>query len=215
MNLYLNIKKSCLLRRYGSNPNFGRFFRDVNLKQKVEETTFVVFDTETTGLDLRRAELVSIGALRVVNYSFNLSESFHRFVKPKELTRVSVEIHGITPHELEKKAESHDRVLEDFMEYVRGSVLVGFNVEFDRKIVEKYSLKVLGLPLLNYRLDVFRLWKKRGGREGSLKDIAEELGIPVVGAHSALDDAYITALVFLKLLKRFRGANLSSLPLML
>ena len=215
MNLYLNIKKSCLLRRYGSNPNFGRFFRDVNLKQKVEETTFVVFDTETTGLDLRRAELVSIGALRVVNFSFRLLESFHRFVKPKELTKVSVEIHGITPHELEKKAEPHDRVLEDFMEYVRGSVLVGFNVEFDRKIVEKYSLKVLGLPLLNYRLDVFQLWKKRGGQEGSLKDIAEKLGVPVVGAHSALDDAYITALVFLKLLKRFRGATLSSLPLML
>ncbi|RLJ71235.1 DNA polymerase-3 subunit epsilon [Hydrogenivirga caldilitoris] len=215
MSFQLRIKRKCLLRKYGSNPAFKRFFSDVNLNQKVMDTTFVVFDTETTGLDPKRAELVSIGAVRIEGMSLNLSSSFHEFVKPDELSRSSVEVHGITSLELESRAKPLREVLELFLTYVKGSVIVGFNVEFDKRMVEKYTYSLFGIPLSNYRLDVFHLWKRRGGAGKSLKEIAQELDIPAVGAHSALDDAYMTALIFLKLAYKLRGEPISSLPLML
>lgn len=215
MSLYLRVKRTCLKRRYGGNPHFERFFPDIDLSQKVGETPFTVFDTETTGLDPKRSELVSVGALKVFNFSIDLSESFHEFVKPEELSRSSVEVHGITLSELEERARPLEEVVEDFLLYCRGTVLVGFNVEFDRKMIEKYTLSLFGLPLVNFRLDVFKLWRRKGGDGKGLKEIAQELDIPSVGFHSALDDAYITALVFLKLAYRLRDEPLSSLPLML
>jgi DNA polymerase-3 subunit epsilon len=215
MSFFLRLKKKFLLHKYGGDPNFKRFFADIDLSRPIEETTFTVFDTETTGLDPKSAELVSVGALRVRKMTLDLSEAFHSFTKPQELTKSSVEIHGITRSELEKRAQPIERVIESFLLYTKGTVLVGFNVEFDRRMVEKYTLKFFGLPLLNYRLDVFHLWKKRGGEGKSLKEIGEELNLPVAGTHSALDDAYITALIFLKLVYRMKGEPIGSLPLML
>ncbi len=215
MRLLLEIKKRVLVRRFSSRESFGKFFRDLDLNTPVREATFVVFDTETTGLDPKRAELVSIGALKIRNLRIELASAFHRFVKPSSLDRNSVEIHGITWEDLESKGEEPERVMESFLEYIKGAVLVGFNVEFDRRMVEKYTLGFFGIPLLNYRLEVFQLWRKRGGQETDLRGIAEELEIPVAGLHSAIDDAYITSLIFLKLVHRMKDEPLKVLPLML
>ncbi|WP_457600465.1 3'-5' exonuclease [Hydrogenivirga sp.] len=215
MSFYLRIKKTCLLRRYSRVPGFERFYSEVDLSTRVGSAVFTVFDTETTGLNPNRDELVSIGALKIRSMTLDLSESFHEFVVPAQLSRRSVEIHGITQEELERRAKPVDKVIEEFLLYVRGTVLVGFNVEFDRKMLDKYALAFVGMPLLNYRLDVFSLWKRHGGEGKSLTDIASELGIPVAGAHSALDDAYMTALVFLKLAHRFKDQPLASLPLVI
>ncbi len=215
MKAFLNLKKRLLIRRYSKEPAFKRFFSDVNLSTPIKEVTFVVFDTETTGTDPGRAELVSIGALKVRSMEIDLSTAFHRFVKPSSLTRTSVEIHGITLEELSRKGEDELRVVEDFLDYIRGSVLVGFNVRFDVKMIEKVSLRHFRIPILNYRVDVFHLWRRSGKEGKSLKEIAYDLDVPTAGIHSALDDAYITALVFLKLTYRMRDEPLSVLPLML
>ena len=215
MNLLLKLKKNIFLRKYSKSKNFRRFFEDVDLDTPIERATFTVFDTETTGLDLKRAELISVGALRIKEFQIDLSSAFQRFVKPSKLERSSVEIHGITWDELDKNGEKPEKVVGDFLDYAKGSILVGFNVEFDRKIIEKYTFEHFGIPLPNYRLDVFHLWKKKGGHGKDLKSIAEELHIPSVGVHSALDDAYITALIFLKLVYRMKAEPLRSLPLML
>ena len=213
--IYLHkLKRRCLLRRYGDNPSFLKFFPEIDLSTPVGKATFIIFDTETTGLDPKRSELISIGALRVREMTLELSSTFHRFILPTELSRSSVEIHGITLEELREKAEPVERVLEDFLTFAKGSVLVGFNVEFDRKIVDKYVRKLYGIPFSPYRLDIFHLWKSRGGEGKSLKEIAQELGVPSSGTHCALDDAYITALLFLKLAHRLKDEPLKKLPLM-
>ncbi len=215
MSLILKLKKKLLLKKYSDSENFQRFFKDVDLNVPIREASFTVFDTETTGLDPKRAELVSVGAFKVEDLQIDLSSAFHRFVKPLNLERSSVEIHGITWEELIERGEEPKTVIGDFLEYVSGTILVGFNIEFDRRMIEKYSVRHFGIPLLNYRLDVFRLWKRKGGQERDLQGIAKELDIPTAGIHSALDDAYITALVFLKLVYRMRDESLRSLPLMI
>lgn len=215
MNVFLRIKKKLLLSKYSDREPFKRFYSEVSLLTPIQEVSFVVFDTETTGLDPKKDEVVSIGALKVEALEVNLSSAFHKFMNPSNLKGSSVEVHGITHEELSGKAQDEREVVEAFLEYVKGSVLVGFNVEFDKKMVEKYTLRHFGIPLLNYRLDVFHLWKRTSGRGGSLKDIADELDIPVTNVHSALEDSYITALVFLKLVYRMRRDPLGTLPLMI
>jgi len=215
MNLLLRIKRKLLLRKYGDSELIRDLLEGIDLRTPIEEARFTIFDTETTGLDVRSSEIVSIGALRIENLSLKLSTAFHRFIKPENLRRESVEIHGITLEELEDKGEDARKVIEDFLDYIRGSLLVGFNVEFDRKMVSKYTLKFFGVPFVTYRVDLFHLWKRRGGQEKSLREIAEDMGIPTEGIHSALDDAYITALVFLKLISNMKGDPLSRLPILL
>ncbi len=215
MNLLLKLRKKLLIKRFHSKPAFARFWQDIDLSQSIQETPFVVFDTETTGLDPKKAELVSIGALKILNLSIFLRYSFHQLVRPQKLTHASVEIHGITEQELREKGKPPQEVIETFLDFIKGCVLVGFNVEFDRKILEKYTRSFLDIPIPAYRLDVFSLWKRQGGEGKSLEEIAKELGIPTVGVHSALDDAYITALIFLKLVCRSKAQPVGSLPLML
>jgi len=215
MNLLLQIKRKLLLRRYGDSELIRGLLEGIDLRTPIEEANFTVFDTETTGLDVKSSEIVSIGALRIEGMSLRLSTAFHRFIRPENLRRESVEIHGITLEDLERKGETAQKVIEDFLDYVKGSLLVGFNVEFDRRMVSRYTLRLFGVPFITYRVDVFHLWKRRGGQEKSLREIAEDMGIPTEGAHSALDDAYITALVFLKLVSNMREDPLSRLPILL
>ena len=215
MSFYIKIKKRLLERRYRDREVFLELLNAVDLSTPVEKASFIVFDTETTGLHPKRDELISLGALRIENLTLDLSSSFHEFLLPKRLNPESVEVHGITMEELRQKAKRLEDVLEDFLNYARGSVLVGFNVEFDAKVLDRYVRTVFAFPLPFYRLDVFRMWT-RTGREGkSLKEIAQELEIPTAALHSALDDAYITALLFLKLAHRLREEPVGRLPLML
>ena len=86
-------------------------------------------------------------------------------------------------------------------------------MKFDASLVEKYSLRYFNYPLLNYKLDLFSLYKNTYGKTGSLEDIARELGLEVRGRHTALNDAYVTALALLKLLKGYEGKKLGTLPL--
>ncbi|HIQ31494.1 MAG TPA: 3'-5' exonuclease [Aquifex aeolicus] len=215
MNPLLYIKERMLTWKYSRVEAFREFFSPVNPKMPIEEVSFIVFDTETTGLDPRKDELISIGALKVERFQIRLSSAFHRFIRPSDLKRSSVEVHGITPEDLAERGEDEREVISSFLEYVKGSVLVGFNVEFDRKMVSKYTLRHFGIPLLNYRVDVFFLGKRRWREGKGLKDMAKELGIYAGGIHSALDDAYITALLFLSFVARMKKEPLASLPLVL
>jgi len=127
----------------------------------------------------------------------------------------SAEIHGITREEIEERGEEPKEVVRDFLLYAKGAVLVGFYVKFDAQLVERLSLKFFKYPLLNYKLDVFNLYRDAYMGARSLEEMAAEMGLSVKGRHSAIDDAYVTALVFLKLIKGYKGEKLKHLPLFL
>jgi DNA polymerase-3 subunit epsilon len=214
--MILDLRRLYLKRRFGRNPAWRRFYRDLNLEVPVESSTFTVFDLETTGLNPRRDQIVSVGAIKVVRpLSLDLSTSFHRFLKVESLKREAVEVHGITPQDLDALGEPPRRVMEDFMEYASGTILVGFNVEFDRRFLDRYLREIYGIPLPFYRMDVLSLWRRKGGTVLSLLDLADRLGVPATGSHSAIDDAYTTALIFLKLVADLRKEPLKVLPLVL
>ncbi len=215
MSLLYHIRKKILIRRYSSREAFRRFYKEVDTDKKVKETTFTVLDTETTSPDIRRARLLSVGALKIEKMSAELSTAIHRFVLQEGIDKESVEVHGITEEDLLSKGEPVKAVLEDLLEYAKGTVIVGFNVEFDRRVIERELKRLFGVPLPMPRLDLLALLKRTDVVSKTLEGIAKELDIPIGATHSALDDAYTTALLFLRLVHPFRESPLSSLPLMI
>ncbi len=212
MNPLLKLRRRLFERRYRNHPLFRKLYREVDFSRKVEDTLFCVTDIETTGPNPKKAQLISVGGLKIEGLTLKLSTSFHRFARVEEIERASIEVHGITREDLIRKGEPAEVVIRDFLEYVSGTVMVGFNVEFDRRVLERTAIKYLGFPLLVPRIDVVRLIRREGISIPTLEKVSKELGIPLSGHHSAIDDAYTTALIFLKLVEPFRERPLSVLP---
>ena len=211
MKLLNTLKEKFLLKYAKKSPYFKLFYQDIDLNKKVKETTFVVFDCEATDLNVKKAELLSIGAIKVINLSVDVSTAFYKLLKTEEIK--ASEIHGITKEDLEKEGENPEKVTKDFLLYIKGCVLVGFYIRYDTTLIEKYSKRYFGYPLINYKLDILSLYTRRFYEGKSLDDIAREYGIDLKGRHNALDDAYITSLIFLRLIYPYENAKLKDLPL--
>ncbi|MDO8790027.1 MAG: exonuclease domain-containing protein [Sulfuritalea sp.] len=166
------------------------------------QLAYTVFDTETTGLEPSAGdEIIQIGAVRIVNRRLLRHESFDQLVDPqRSLPAKSVKIHGITADMLAGQP-SIDRVLPIFRSYVADTVLVAHNAAFDMRFLE---LKEAGTGVRFDRpvLDTFLLSAVLFPNQEShrLEAIAERLGISVLGRHTAVGDAIVTAEVFLKML---------------
>ncbi|MCE0732898.1 3'-5' exonuclease [Halomonas sp. G15] len=166
----------------------------------------VVIDTETTGLDTRSAELVSIAAVRVRGDRILTSDSLDlRLRRPDSLTGDSIRIHGLRGMDLDN-GESLDAALERLLDFVGNRPLVGWHLGFDLAILNRELRPRFGFELPNATVDVAQLWRRRLRRrhpeidgQPRFERVAERLGVPVMGRHTALGDAVTTALMFLRL----------------
>lgn len=192
-----------------SRPEFYDFdlFRWSGIDQDMDQRSladldYTVFDTETTGLDPSGGdEIIQIGAVRIVNKRLLRGESFDQLIDPQRyLPQKSVEIHGITPDMLVGQP-TIDKVLPAFRAYVGDTVLVAHNAAFDMRFLElkegptgvRFDRPVLDTLLLS--AVVFSSHQVH-----RLEDIAERLGVSIVGRHTALGDAMVTGEVFLKMI---------------
>lgn len=179
----------------------------------ITECPFVVFDTELSGLDSRKDFIVSIGAIKMTGRTINISEEFYRLIKPGgEMHKRSVEIHGLTPGELENQ-KNIDAVLPGFLDFIKDSVLVGHFINIDLKFMNKALKNKYMNKLGNPALDTHRIheWLYENGvafkkhyRGGSTKtdlfNVAQRYGIAIDSIHNALNDAFITAQLFQRFL---------------
>jgi len=168
----------------------------------LNELTYTVFDTETTGLDPNQDEIISIGAVRIVNGRIRSEERFDQLIDPRRpVPPDSVRIHGITPEQLVDKP-TIDLVLPAFQRFAEDTVLVGHNAAFDLRMFQ-VKARSTGVTFINPVLDTLLL---SAAIHPSLKDqdldsiALRLLGRPIVDRHTALGDALATAEIFLKLL---------------
>ncbi len=199
-------------------------FLDFNQGRPLNDYTFVVCDTELTGLHKRKDEIISIGAVRIVNLQINFDQTFHRYIRPVNINpNQATLIHRITPEEL-KKADSAEQVLPEFITFCDNSLLVGHFVGLDMYFLNKTSRQILGGSLSNPGIDTMRLarrYKDSGQKDYyghhdhassyTLDNLAKEFGLPVFKPHDALEDALQTAYLFLYLLKKFKNGGIHSL----
>jgi DNA polymerase III subunit epsilon len=165
------------------------------------ELTYTVFDTETTGLNPSEGdEIIQIGATRIVNSRMLHYESFEQLVDPcRSLSPESIAIHGIQPEMLVDQP-TIDKVLPAFHAFAADTVLVGHNAAFDMRFLQMKEA-LTGLVFDQPVLDTLLLSAVLHPHQEShlLEAIAARLNVPVVGRHTALGDAIVTAEVFIKL----------------
>jgi len=164
------------------------------------ELSYTVFDCETTGLDPSAGdEIIQIGATRIVNGKLRRHECFEQLVDPRRpISEASMPIHGIRP-EMVAGQPTIETVLPAFQAFAHDTVLVGHNAAFDMRFLqlkEAATGVVFDQPVLDTLLLSALVHPQQESHR--LETIAERLGVPVLGRHSALGDALVTAEVFLK-----------------
>jgi DNA polymerase-3 subunit epsilon len=168
----------------------------------LRKLTFVVFDTEATGLRPDQGdELLSIGAVRVVNGRILSGETFERLINPgRDIPANTTRIHGITADMVRDKPPA-PVVLAQFKAFVGDAVLVAYNAVFDMTFLEKGAGKA-GVKFDNPVLDALLLsvYLQDERSDHTLSAAADRMGVEVVGRHTALGDAMTTAAIFVKLL---------------
>jgi DNA polymerase-3 subunit epsilon len=171
-------------------------------EQRLADLSYTAFDTETTGLEPSAGDkIISIGAVRIVNGRVLKHEVYEQLVNPnRSVPRDSVRIHGINPGDLQNQP-SIAEVLPAFHRFCEDTVLVAHNAAFDMRFLElcepetgiRFSQPVLDTLLLSAVVH-------RSHRDHQLEAIAQRLGIPVIGRHTAVGDALVTGEAFLKLI---------------
>jgi DNA polymerase-3 subunit epsilon len=166
------------------------------------QLAFTVFDTETTGLEPSEGdEIIQIGAVRIVNRRLLRHEAYEQLVDPqRSLPPASVKIHGITPEMLAGQPPIA-QVLPVFRAFVADTVLVAHNAAFDMRFLELKEAAT-GIRFDRPVLDTFLLSAVLFPNQEThrLEAIAERLGVSVMGRHTAVGDAIVTAEVFLRML---------------
>ena len=174
------------------------------------DSTFVVFDIETTGFSAVNDRIIEIGAVKVENGM--ITEKFSEFVNPERPI----------PFEIEKLTSINDRMVEDapnisvilpkFMDFCEGSVLVAHNADFDTGFI-RHNCEVLGLPYDYTYVDTLGIARSflEGLKNYKLDTVVEAMGCTLANHHRAVDDAGATADVFVRFLERFKKKNIRDL----
>lgn len=176
---------------------------------------YAVIDTELTGLNPRRDSIVSLAGLRLACGRIVLGEHFYEEVRPASaLTATSIMLHGITPEEVRERP-AIGTVLAGFSAFCADDILVGHFIEIDLDFLRAACTRA-GLPAIaNPVLDTWPLYdwlSSRSPDDGGpglprlqdprLPELARALGVSSRGLHNALADAFVTAQVFQRMVRR-------------
>jgi DNA polymerase-3 subunit epsilon len=163
---------------------------------------YTVFDTETTGLNPSQGdEIIQIGATRIVNGKLLRQDAFEQLIDPgRSIPAASIPIHGITPAMVQGQPRI-GQVLPSFHAYASDTVLVAHNAAFDMKFLQLKE-RSTGLRFDQPVLDTLLLSAVIHPHQDShrLEAIAQRMNITVLGRHTALGDALVTAEVFLRMI---------------
>ena len=184
---------------FGDKLQENLFFKS-EYTDLIQNNTIVVFDVETTGLEPEFAEIIEIGAVKVVNGE--LVETFQSLIKPeKEIPSIITEITGIT-NDMVAFSPSVTQVLTDFILFAKNSVLSGYNVGFDMRFLQKASQN-MGFKFENKVEDAMSYARAQLTLGNyTLKNVAKHLNVSLKEAHRALNDAIATARVLIELNKK-------------
>ncbi|HEX9660156.1 MAG TPA: exonuclease domain-containing protein, partial [Rhodothermales bacterium] len=173
----------------------------------IDQATFVVTDTETTGLNPAGSRMIEIGAVKI--RSGEIVDRFFSLVNPglhvpRQITRLT----GITTP-MVFAAPPASEILPAYLEFLGDAVLVGHNVSFDRKFIQ-YEMRRAGIkgslgPALCTKRLARRLLHALPSK--SLQSLKRHYGVQTARQHRALDDAEATAEVFLRLLSAMRNES--------
>lgn len=195
--------------RSESRPEYYDFdlFKSSELSRSLDdslltELTYTVFDTEATGLNPAGGdETIQIGAVRIVNNKLLHHEFFEQLIDPKRtIPPETIPIHGITP-EMVKGQPTIESVLPAFHTFAQETILVAHNAAFDMRcfqVKEQATGVIFDHPVLDTLLLSAVVHPNQESHR--LEAIAERFNVNIIGRHTAMGDAMVTAEIFMKMI---------------
>lgn len=169
----------------------------------LKDRRFVVFDTETTGFSPKTDRILSIGCVGIRDFKIKIIDQFECYIQQNYFNPDTVKIHGLLRegHLLKLDEET---AITNFLDYIEDAVLIAHHAAFDIAMINT-ALKRMDLPKLkNQVLDTGHLFQKTkidpSKVHFSLDELSNRFQIPLHDRHTASGDAYITAVLFIKLL---------------
>lgn len=177
----------------------------------IDATRFVILDTETTGFDYTADRILCIGAVVLQNNTISIPDSFEVYIQQDHYDKATAKIHGILKDfALDRPTELE--ALQQFLVFLGDSIIIAHHTIFDITMINK-ALERNGFPkLTNKTLDTAFLYKKtllksyiiQRKETYSLDEIADKFNISKEDRHTAMGDAYITAIAFLKIVTKLK-----------
>ncbi|KJV33573.1 DNA polymerase III subunit epsilon [Aquitalea magnusonii] len=192
-------------RRMLKDPRYASLF--------VDDTQEVVsVDCETTSLKVQEAELLSIGAVKLRGNRILSSQSFYVLVKPtRKLESRNISIHGLRPMDVSEGLDADDAVRQ-LLDFIGGRPLVGYYLEYDVAVLNKYVRGITGIGLPNRQIEVSGRYydykfKQNPGAYIDLRlaELIADLQVPALPRHDALNDAITAGMLYLALKQRGFG----------
>jgi DNA polymerase III subunit epsilon len=190
------------------------YFNKKNLKDEkylflfdeAKQDEYVCLDCETTGLDVQKDDIISIGAVIIKGNTIIASKKFVKLIKPKtKLQEDAIKVHHIREMDLEE-AEDIEDAIEEFLQFLGNRKIVGYYLEFDLAMINKYLKPKLGIILPNKTYEVSAIYHDykiekipQSHIDLRFDTIIKDLKIPMMGKHDAYNDAVMTAMMFIKL----------------
>lgn len=178
-------------------------------EEPVEAVRFVVLDCESTGLHPERDRIVSIGAVAVQDTQILLDDIFEALLRVTHNTAATV-VHGITRNEARSGMAEREALL-GLLDYLRDGVIVGHHIGYDLAMLNAACRRQLGIEVANRHLDTMGLTlqlERDGAFAGqspitgfSLDALCDRFGILPYDRHTAPGDAFLTAQIFLRLVR--------------
>ena len=200
-----SLKREWLIYHLGE-PSFRFMF------EAPPENEWVSLDCETTGLNARSDEIISIGAVRIVGNRIMSSERLELFVRPERgVSRDSVRIHRLRERDVADGLPIAE-AMKRLMHFIGSRPLVGYYLEFDIAMLNRAIWPILGQGLPQPQIEVSGLYyyykfkqlssyQQQGNVTIDLRfdTLMKDLDLPVREAHDALNDAVMAGLAFIKL----------------
>ncbi len=185
----------------------------------IEQLRFVVFDTETTGLNPAKDRLLSIGAVACSANTLRVEDVLDIYVQNEQAPHnpEAITVHGILQGQL-STAHSEAEAVAAFTAFCGNAVLVGHHLAFDIAMIDGALRRAGAGTLKNRRIDTMDLARRANAHTDflppgffQLDQLAARYGIPLSDRHTAAGDAYITALLLFKLLGQLKKRGVNSL----
>jgi len=169
----------------------------------------ICFDCETTNLNPKKAEILSIGAVKIKKNLILTSQKLELLIKPHtNINETSIKIHHLRHCDLENGLQVEDAILR-FLNFIGSRPLVGYYLEFDVAMINKYLKPLLGIKLPNQQIEVSGLYYDYKQNifnpihvDLRFDAILKDLDLPRFGQHDAFNDALMTAMMYVKLQNR-------------
>ncbi|MET0528519.1 MAG: 3'-5' exonuclease [Microvirga sp.] len=177
----------------------------------------IALDCETTGLNPRIDEVIAVAAIVIRGNRIVTNGAYRAIIRADRIpTSESIKVHRLRARDVAEGRPMHE-VLPELLRFIGGRPIVGYYVNFDVRMLDKYVLRYIEAKLPNRRIEVSEFYyalKYGGAPPGAVLDlrfqsILSDLGIPSLAQHDAFNDALMTAMMYVQLRDmRKRGARI-------